>query len=175
MRKQGKTRGAAQGGESAGRLDPLAKRGEEGFFERKTDEAHEACMAFPDAEAFTAAAEEYFRDCDARDVLYGEAGLCVALSKHSANGRPVTVRALQNWWDGEKCPHLQEAVQLAYLRIQSQIETDPRYQEKGGMTTRAIFLLKQKRFGGYTDKVEQKTEAKVTISYQGTMDESDFE
>lgn len=157
-----------------GKLDPKAEKGQKGYWDRETDQAHEACMAFPNAEAFTAAAEEYFADCDKRGILYGEAGLCVALSRHSATGKPVTVRALQSWWDGEKCPHLQDAVQLAYLRIQSQIETDPRYQEKGGMATKAIFLLKQKRLGGYTDKAEQKNDVTVTILHGNSMDQSDF-
>lgn len=143
--------------------------------DREGDGSGEDCMAFPTAQAFAAAAEEYFADCDAAGRLYGEAGLCMALSRHSATGKPVTVRELRSWWDGEACVHLQDAVQMAYLRIQDQIEADPRYQEKGGMITKAMFLLKQKRFGGYNDKAEQKTEAKVSISYEGTMDEGDLE
>lgn len=150
------------------------RKGEEGFWERETDAAHAACAAFPTVEAFQEAAQAYFDECDAKGVLYGEAGLCLGLSKYSQNGRPVTVKMLQNWWDGEKCPYLQDAVQMAYLRIQGQIETDQRFQEKGGMATKAIFLLKQKRLGGYQDKVEQKTEAKVTIVHDTSMDESDL-
>jgi hypothetical protein len=84
------------------------------------------------------------------------------------------VETLQRWWDGEKNPQLQDAVKIAYMRIQSQIETDPRYQEKGGMATRSIFLQKQKRFGGYQDKVEEKKDHTIRIIHGNSMDESDF-
>lgn len=151
------------------------KKGEDGHWERNTDAAHAACLAFPTAEDFVRAAEAYFAKCDADGQLYGEAGLCLALSRKSATGKPVTLKALRSWYDGEKCKHLQDAVQAAYLRIQDQIETDERYREKGGMATKAIFLLKQGRLGGYTDKAEQKNDVTVTILHGSTMDESDFE
>lgn len=132
------------------------------------------CPAFPTAEDFTEAAEEYFADCDGKGELYGEAGLCLALSRRSANGRPVTLGELRDWWDGEACPHLKDAARVAYLRIQDQIERDPRFQ-KSGMTSKAVFLLKQERLGGYADKGEQKAKARVTITYEGSMDETDLE
>lgn len=156
------------------RKDPLAKKGEEGYFERETDAAHAACAVFETAAEFDAAAERYFAGCDATDTLYSEAGLCLALSRDNAKGKPVTLKTLRRWYDGEKCPYLQEAVQTAYLRIMEQIQTDPRYQEKGGMASKAIFLMKQSRLGGYTDKTETKAEATVTILHGTTMDQSDF-
>lgn len=139
------------------------------------DQGKEENIAFPTAEDFREAAEEYFAGCDAKGVLYGEAGLCLALSRHSANGRPVTLGELRDWWDGETCPHLKDAVRMAYLRIQDQLESDPRFQEKSGMISKAVFLLKQKRLGGYADKGEQRGRAKVTICYEGSMDETDLE
>lgn len=154
------------------------KKGEADFWERKTDAAHDAAKdahtAFLTAEAFTEAADAYFDECDANNQLYGEAGLCLALSKKSQNGKVVTLRALRSWFDGDSCTHLQGAVQAAYLRIQAQIETDPRYREKGGMPAKAIFLLKQPRLGGYTDRTEQKSETAVNITYGPATDQSDF-
>ena len=80
---------------------------------------------------------------------------------------------LQRWYDGERAPYLQDAVQEAYLRIQDQIESDPAYMEKG-MTTRAIFLSKQKRLGGYQDKIEAKNETTVHIVHSDSVDAEDF-
>ena len=77
---------------------------------------------FADAEALSARCE-YFQACDASGRLYGEAGLALHLG--------VTLNTLHRWYDGERCPDLQEAVQMAYLRIQEQVESDPAYAEKG--------------------------------------------
>lgn len=165
-------------GKKRGNPNLSAKRGEPGFHERNTgpanEAAREAAATFVTAEEFTEAANRYFDECDAKGVLYGEAGLCLGLSKYNRKGRTVTLRALRNWYDGESCDYLQDAVQTAYLRIQQQIESDPRYQEKGGMATRGIFLQKQVRFGGYQDRTETKNESTVKIIHGSTMDESDF-
>lgn len=101
----------------------------------------EETVAFATEEEFSRAAEDYFAHCDAREDLYGEAGLCLWLSSHNPGGAIVTQQALRAWYDGTACPHLRDAVRLAYLRIQHQIETDPRYQGKGGMTSKALLLL----------------------------------
>lgn len=155
-----------------------AKKGEPGYHERNTAAAHaanhEANAIFLTGDEFTEAANKYFDECDERDEMYGEAGLCLGLTKYNPRGKATTLNTLRNWYDDDGRPDLQEAVQLAYLRIQRQIETDPRYQEKGGMATRGIFLQKQKRFGGYQDKIEQKTDTTVTIVHGTSMDESDF-
>lgn len=117
------------------------------------------------AEDFRAKCEEYFAACDEKGLLYGEAGLALHLD--------VTLAALRSWYEGERCPDLQDAVQKAYLRIQAQIESDPRYQEKG-MVTRSIFLQKQKRLGEYQDKVENKSDTTFRFVFGSSMDESDF-
>ena len=165
-------------GKKRGNPNLSAKRGEEGYHERNTgpaiEAAREAAATFATAEEFTEAANRYFDECDEHGVLYGEAGLCLGLSKYNRKGRTVTLRSLRNWYDGESCDYLQDAVQTAYLRIQQQIESDPRYQEKGGMATRGIFLQKQVRFGGYQDRTETKNESTVKIIHGSTMDESDF-
>lgn len=125
---------------------------------------------FATVEEFESAAKAYFDDCDAAGKLYGEAGLALHLG--------VTLKSLRAWYDGERgdkaCPGLQEAVQMAYLRIQDQIETHEAYREKGGMASRAIFLQKQVRFGGYQDRIEARQDMTVNIKHGKDMDSSDF-
>jgi len=117
------------------------------------------------AEDLKAKCDEYFSTCDENRVLYGEAGLALYLG--------ITIKTLRRWYDGERCKDLADTAQMAYLRIQNQIETDPRYQEKG-MVTRGIFLNKQPRFGGYQDKVEAKQDISVNVNFGKGMDDSDF-
>lgn len=111
------------------------------------------------------ACEAYFKKCDKDGTLYGEAGLALHLG--------VTLRTLRRWYDGERNEPFQEPTQMAYLRIQNQIEVDSRYQEKG-MVTRGIFLNKQPRFGGYQDKVEARQDISVNVNMGKGMDETDF-
>lgn len=155
-----------------------AKKGEEGYWERNTAPCakalSEAGAIFTSRDLFTEAADRYFDECDERGILYGEAGLCVALSKYNPKGKTVTLQTLRSWYDGQRCKYLQDAVQLAYLRIQQQIESDPAYREKG-MVPRSIFLQKQPRFGGYQDKIETKQDTTVKIIHGENMDKSDFE
>lgn len=136
--------------------------------------ASKKLSVFETAEDFSEAAEAYFLECDLNGDLYGEAGLCLGLTRFNKKGRVVTLRQLREWYDGENCKYLKDAVQLAYLRIQAQIESDPRYQEKGGMATRSIFLQKQARFGGYQDKSETKHDATVNIVFGNGVEASDF-
>lgn len=153
------------------------RKGEEGYWERSTDAAHEAaakaCAAFETAEAFQMAADAYFDECDAEGKLYGEAGLCLGLTKYGPKKQVVTLRALRSWHDGESCEWLKDAVQQAYLRIAAQVESDERYQQKS-MSARGIFLQKQPRFGGYQDKQETKNDTTVHIVFGNGSDESDY-
>lgn len=132
---------------------------------------------FETAEEFNEAAEAYFNEADKEGKLYGEAGLCIGLSRYNKKGRNVGISTLRSWYDKglESCPGLQEAVQMAYLRIQEQIETDPAYVGKGGLTTKAIFLLKQSRLGGYQEKQEAKGDMTLNITFGKNMEKSDFE
>lgn len=123
---------------------------------------------FPTAEDFTRTAEGYFRQADENDRLYGEAGLCLELSRFDPKGRVVTLETLRKWYDGEECPWLREAVQMAYLRIREQIESDPRYRGSG-MGTRVNKLLDQPRLGGGQE------EGGIRIAFGKNMDETDFE
>lgn len=117
------------------------------------------------AEELSTKCEEYFRKCDKKGKLYGEAGLALYLD--------VTLTTLRNWYDGNTCPELQDTVQKAYLRIQEQTESDPAYMEKG-MVTKAIFLMKQSRLGGYQDKIESKQDIAVKVKMGENVEESDF-
>lgn len=140
------------------------------------DTASEEQAVFESVEEFNAAADAYFAEADAGGKLYGEAGLCLGLSRFNRKGRNVSLATLRRWYDrgAENCPGLQEAVQMAYLRIQEQIESDAAY-IGSGMGTRAIFLQKQARLGGYQDKQEGKNEVNLNISFGKNMDKSDFE
>lgn len=120
---------------------------------------------YANAAALQKKCDEYFAKCDEEGKLYGEAGLALHLG--------VMLATLRKWYDGTDCPDLQETVQMAYLRIQSQTESDPAYMEKG-MVTKAIFLMKQPRLGGYQDKIEAKTDIAVNVKMGSNVDESDF-
>ncbi len=97
-------------------------------------------------------AERYFAHCDEVGELYGEAGLALGLN--------LSLDTLRRWYDGER-PEMQAVVQRAYLRIQSQIESGEAYRDKS-MFNRAVFLLKQRRLGGYQERGDGKAEAKET-------------
>ena len=117
------------------------------------------------AEALQDRCEDYFAKCDANRILYGEAGLALHLG--------VKLDTLRKWYDGKDCSDYQDIVQMAYLRIQSQFESEPAYMEKG-MVTKAIFMMKQPRFGGYQDKIEAKTDIAVNVKMGSNVDASDF-
>lgn len=117
------------------------------------------------AEALQEACDAYFAECDKGGKLYGEAGLALRLG--------VKLETLRKWYDGKDCSDYQEIVQMAYLRIQEQLESDPTYMMKG-MVTKAIFLMKQPRFGGYQDKIEAKTDIAVNVKMGSNVDASDF-
>lgn len=111
----------------------------------------------------------------------------VACEQGLAKHLDITTLELQSWWDGkigEDNPSdriargEEEAVQIevrkAYDRIM--FEAQQLVVEKG---TKAIgwvnFLLKQPRFGGYQDKVVQKTDTTVKIVHSASVEESDFQ
>ena len=132
----------------------------EGANEKKSQK-----RAYATVEELDAAIDKYFSDCDAQHILYDEAGLALGLG--------VKLSTLHSWYDGLRCPEFMDPVQMAYLRIQHQIETDPAYMEKN-MVSKAIFLLKQKRFGGKQDKIEAKNDINVNVHMGDGMDASDF-
>lgn len=120
---------------------------------------------YTSAAALRERCEAYFAQCDEAESLYGEAGLALYLN--------VSLATLRDWYDGRKCPALQEETQRAYLRIQSQLETSPVYMGKG-MVSKAVFLMKQPRLGGYQDRAESRQEVTVEVKMGDNMDRSDF-
>ena len=114
----------------------------------------------------TAALDSYFDQCDKTGELYSEAGIALALN--------VPVETLADWWGGKGPEGFTLPVKRAYLRLQHQIETHPAYREKGGMATRGIFALKQRRLGGWVDHIETKSDISVNVKMGRGMDESDF-
>ena len=137
------------------------------------NEQKSASRSYKSVEALHRAIEGYFAKCDRDGTIYGEAGLALYLSDHSEGGRRVSVALMRKWYDGQSCAAFQTEIERAYMRIQSQIESDPRYMDKT-MGTRAIFLLKQPRFGGLQDKIEAKQDIQVNVKMGNGMDESDF-
>ena len=141
------------------------KKGEPGYIENRdtvtgqlarSKAAHEAVSIFPHVEDFQKVADDYFDECDERGVLYGEAGLALYLSEHNKKGRTVTLTVLRSWYDGDRCAYLQDAVQMAYLRIQNQVETDERYREKG-MVTRGISSRSRRALAAIRTRSSRKT------------------
>lgn len=122
-------------------------------------------VKFEDLKSLEKALDKYFKSCDEEGTLYDEAGLALSLG--------VELATLHSWYDGIRRPELGPAVRMAYLRIQHQIETHPAYMDKT-MGTRAIFLLKQKRYGGKQDKIEAKNDINVNVKMGEGMEESDF-
>lgn len=123
-------------------------------------------FGFSSVEELEKRIEAYFDGCDAEKKLYGPAGLALGLG--------LELEDLMRLREGREGTELMRPVKRAFLRIQDQVETDPRYREKGGMATRAIFALKQPWLGGYQDKIEAKQDLTVNVKMGGGMDESDF-
>ena len=139
--------------------DIIATRAEQ------TMAARAAWRKYANADELREAVNGYFADCDARHALYGEAGLALWLD--------VSLETLHSWCDGKYAVDLQPEIQRAYLKIQNQVETDPAYQDKS-LSARAIFLMKQMRYGGKVDKVEAKNDISVKVKMGKGMDSSDF-
>ena len=114
-----------------------------------------------DAETFKERAESYFKAADEAGDFYGEGALALAAD--------MSLRELRSAFDGGDDTALTEAVRRAYLRIQAQIESSRRYADRG-LNSRAAFLLKQPRFGGYAEKSEGG-EVTVKVVFGKGMDE----
>ena len=110
--------------------------------------------------------EGYFHDCDEKGILYSEAGLYLALD--------VDRSTVDKWMNGSTArEEFQYPMRKAYLRMEMQLHTHPVYQTKG-MTSMAMFKMKQEKFGGYQDKIEAKQDIAVNVKMGAGMDESDF-
>lgn len=107
--------------------------------------------------------DAYFAECERNGELPNEFSLGVYLG--------VSLHTLDNWFNGTRCPHLQETIQMAYMRMSAAWMEEARSNPKFAMP---IFLLKQKRFGGYQDKVESNAEVKVQVTMGSGVEASDF-
>ena len=176
---EAKKAAAAAHGKKLGNPGFSAKPGEPGYVHRDPTKAAKACAEknaklkamglgkddciFPDPAELAESLDGYFAHCDAINEKYSESGICLWLSKHNKKNRNVTLQTLHYWYDGVYSEHLQELVQMAYTRIMHQIETDPRYDDKA-MVPYRIFLEKQKRYGGKTDKQEISNDVKFELT-----------
>lgn len=103
--------------------------------------------------------QRYFRECDEAGILYGEAGLALALD--------VSRETLRSWYDGAGGPDLREEVRRAYLIIRSQLESDPRCVDK----TRSKDMLARL----WPDGRDARSGTSVSVRMGKNMDESDFQ
>ena len=111
------------------------------------------------------AADRYFARCDETGALYGEAGLALGLN--------LDLQTLRSWYDGADRPEMQAVVRRAYLRIQDQIETGEAYRDKN-LHNRAVFLLKQRRLGGYQDRAEARSDTRGRVIFGEHAELTDF-
>ena len=103
----------------------------------------------------------------------------IACEHGLANHLGITVRTLRQWYDG-KCDVLEdkagvaEAIEMAYDRLAMETQQLANKAKGRNAVGYVNFLLKQKRFGGYQDKIEQKVDTSVKIKFDNSMEESDF-
>lgn len=123
-------------------------------------------------EALQEAVDRYFEkalapnaDGAAAEVV-SEQGLALFLG--------VSVSTLRGWFDGEKCTYLQETAQDAYSRMAAEYMNLLTTGNKAYVPF-VIFMLKQKRFAGYQDKIEAKQDISVNVNMGKNMDKSDWE
>jgi hypothetical protein len=121
--------------------------------------------AYETVEELEAACAEYFKKVDKDGAVPSESGLALHLG--------VSTACLQSWFDGTRREEFQQTIMDAYG------EMTVRYTQMllGGnknMTPFVIFMLKQKRFAGYQDKIEAKTDIAVNVKMGKGMDDSDF-
>ena len=60
------------------------------------------------------------------------------------------------------------AVRRAMTRIAAQLESDPRWM--GSNSSKSVFLLRQKLYGGYSDKPEKPSRVTVELRLAGLED-----
>lgn len=112
-----------------------------------------------------AACDKYFKKIDETGEVPSEAGLALHLG--------ISTATLQSWYDGTYAADLQDAARDAYSQMTNRYLQMLATGNKN-MTPFVIFMLKQKRFAGYQDKIEAKTDIAVNVKMGSGMDESDF-
>lgn len=134
-------------------------------------------MAAYKAKDIEKALEQYFREADDMGELYSEFGMAEALK--------VSVKELHRLHDGEYDPKdsdgnvtntdISDAVAYGYMRHAHQLVTDPRWNDRGGASSKSMFLLRQKRIAAYVDKLEVSGSHSVSIKFGSNVDKSCFE
>jgi hypothetical protein len=117
------------------------------------------------AEELQAACAKYFEKVDKEGAVPSEAGLALHLG--------ISLGCLQHWYDGDRREELQDAVHDAYGEMTVRY-TQMLLSGNKNMTPFVIFMLKQRRFASYQDKIEAKTDIAVNVKMGSGMDESDF-
>lgn len=146
----------------------LMKGGEEMPRAKKTAEEPKkkrtgASPKYATAEELQEKIDAYFAECEANGDVPEEFGLGVYLG--------VSLMTLDNWYNGRRCEYLQDTIQMAYMRMSAAAVQMAYRNPKAPMP---IFALKQKRYGGYQDKVEANAEVKVSVQMGKNMEASDF-
>lgn len=137
------------------------KRGED-MAKRKSNNPT-AKPKFETAEALQEKIDAYFEHCEVAGEVPEEFGMGVFLG--------VTVHTLDNWYSGITCPYLQDTVQMAYMRMSAAAVQMAYHNPKMPMP---LFALKQKRYGGYQDKVESNAKIEVNVKMGKNMEADDF-
>lgn len=138
-------------------------RGRKAAEEPKAKKRAGAPPKYATAEALQEKLDAYFAGCEATGNVPEEFSLGVYLG--------VSIETLDNWYSGRRCDYLQETIQMAYMRMSAAAVQMAYRNPKAPMP---IFALKQKRYGGYQDKVEAKAEVKVNVKMGENMEASDF-
>lgn len=123
--------------------------------------------AFKDAEELRAKVDAFFEDCKANNKIPNEFGLALFLG--------ISRNTLRYHWH-EGIDIDEESLKViieAYDRIADSYIQLLQNGDKN-MSSPVIFLLKQKQFGGYQDKIEEKKETTVKIIHDDSITEDDF-
>ena len=120
---------------------------------------------FKTAEELGDAIDRYFSQAQEKGEVLSEQSMALYLG--------ISVVTLQKWYDGVACVDLQETVQNAYSRMAAEYMNMLTTGNKAYIPF-VIFMLKQKRFAGYQDKVEAKQDIDVRVRMGQGMEESDF-
>lgn len=106
------------------------------------------------AKKLGASVEEYFARRGEERALCSAADLAGWLGISIAELKALSER-----------PDTGPVVQRAMTRIAAQLESDPRWM--GSNCSKSVFLLRQKLYGGYSDKPEPPSRVTVTVRLEG--------
>ena len=102
--------------------------------------------------------KRYFAEREAGKALFSAADLAAFMG--------VSIDELRALADD---PEAGLHVRRAMTRIAAQLESDPRWM--GSNSSKSVFLLRQKLYGGYSDKPEKPSRVTVELRLAGLEDE----